>query len=384
MIALLDVLSPLLVAVPLLGALLLVFLPLRDKRKLFSIAIVVALVEAGLAFLAFGAFDSAIPYAQLVWKMDWFALPGSGGTAIPVRLHFGVDGLSILLVALTGLLGPVVLLSAIGHIHEREREFLVWALLDVRWDRWCLPRARSARLLCVLGAEPHPLYFIIGIWGGPRRIYATVKFFLYTLAGSLVMLVALLYLAYTTGTFDLQELATKELPLRTQILCFSAFALAFAIKVPMLPFHTWLPDAHVEAPTAGSIVLAGVLLKLGTYGFLPIGNRHLPRGRRDARAVARGARRRGRRVRFAAGLRPARHEEAHRLLVRGAHGCDRRRPLRAERRRPARQHPPDGESRALLRAPLPIGGIARTSGATCAKSKNTAGSPESCRSSRSC
>jgi NADH-quinone oxidoreductase subunit M len=263
-------LAPLLLLTPLVGALAVLVLPSREKRVLFRVAILTACLEAALSFYAFAAFDRSVPYAQFVFVRDWFELPGAA-TSIPVRAHLGIDGLSILLVALTGLLGPVVLLSARGHVLEREREFLTWSLVMLAGIQGVFLSRDLILFYVFWEVSLIPLYFVIGIWGGPRRVYATVKFFLYTLAGSLVLLVALLYLAYTTGTVDLQALSGKDLPLETQLWCFAAFALAFAVKVPMLPFHTWLPDAHVEAPTAGSIVLAGVLLKLGTYGFLQLG-----------------------------------------------------------------------------------------------------------------
>lgn len=265
-----TLLSPALVAVPFLGAALVLAWPGRDRSALFRIAIAFACLEAALSIRAFTAFDRTLPYAQFTFVREWFTLP-AGAISIPVRLHFGIDGVSVLLIALTGLLGPVALLSARGHVHDREREFLAWTLVLFAGIQGVF-LARDLLLFYVFWeVSLIPLYFVIGIWGGPRRVYATVKFFLYTLLGSLVLLVALLYLAYTTGTVDLQVLAGRNLPLATQTWCFLAFALAFAVKVPMLPFHTWLPDAHVEAPTAGSIVLAGVLLKLGTYGFLQIG-----------------------------------------------------------------------------------------------------------------
>ena len=225
-----------------------------------------------------------------------------------------------------------------------------------------------------------PMYFIIGVWGGPRRIYAAVKFFLFTMFGSLLMLVAILVVYYLQLRADRRpELRPggragerRGRPARrgdsrhretvwwkTQPWLFAAFALAFAIKVPMVPFHTWLPDAHVEAPTAGSVVLAGVLLKMGTYGFLrfalplfPVGSVefapwiHLhPGGRRDH-------------LRLAGRHGPVRHQEARRLLVGGAPGLRDAGDLRAQRGGPGRRRAPDGQPRALDRGALPPGGHA--------------------------
>ncbi len=192
-----------------------------------------------------------------------------------ISYHVGVDGISVLLVLLTTFLTPLTLLSAWHAIESRWKEFAITMLLletgmigvFVALDLFLFYVFWEAMLI--------PMYLIIGIWGGSNRVYAAIKFVLYTLAGSLLMLVAILALYFRHGaatgtyTFDLPILAQFILPAgRAQNLLFLAFALAFAIKVPMFPFHTWLPDAHVEAPTAGSVILAGVLLKMGTYGFL--------------------------------------------------------------------------------------------------------------------
>jgi NADH-quinone oxidoreductase subunit M len=263
--------SPLLVATPLAGAFAAAVAPTRNRRILFSLAVVFCVIEAVISLGAFAAFDGTNPNEQFSWSHPWFRLPGAAGAAIPVSLHLGIDGISILLIALSGLLAPIVILSAFGHIEKREKEFLVWSLVMLAGMQGVF-LARDLVLFYIFWeVSLIPLYFIIGVWGGPRRLYATIKFFLYTLAASVVMLVALLYLAYTFGTSDIHELSTRDTSLREQWLCFGAFALAFAVKVPVFPFHTWLPDAHVEAPTAGSIVLAGVLLKMGTYGFLRLG-----------------------------------------------------------------------------------------------------------------
>src|SRR5581483_9806896 len=188
----------------------------------------------------------------------------------------GVDGISLWLVLLTTFLMPLTLLSpqAIGIRNVRVREFTVAMLLleagmvgaFVALDLFVFYVFWELMLI--------PMYFIIGIWGGERRLYASIKFVIYTLVGSLLMLVGILYLYVqfkaATGhfSFDYVDLSHLTLPHTPQLLCFSAFALAFAIKVPIFPLHTWLPDAHVEAPTGGSVILAGVLLKMGTYGFL--------------------------------------------------------------------------------------------------------------------
>ena len=186
----------------------------------------------------------------------------------------GIDGISLLLIVLTGFLTPIALLSSWESVHTKAREFSVFILLleaamigvFVSLDLFLFYVFWDAMLI--------PMYFLIGIWGYDRRMYAAVKFFLYTMAGSVLMLVAILGLAYmhhaATGSysFDLLQLYGLHLPQQTQFWFFLAFTVAFAIKVPLFPFHTWLPDAHVQAPTAGSIILAGVLLKMGTYGLL--------------------------------------------------------------------------------------------------------------------
>jgi NADH-quinone oxidoreductase subunit M len=180
-----------------------------------------------------------------------------------------VDGLSILLVLLTTFLSPISILSTWTAVEERVKDFMIFfLLLEVGMTGVFL--AQDLFLFYIFWEFTLvPMYFLIGIWGGPRRIYAAIKFFLYTMAGSILMLLAILWLGIYQGTFSVPELIAKGgIPANIQLWLFLAFAAAFAIKVPMWPLHSWLPDAHVEAPTAGSIILAGVLLKMGTYGFV--------------------------------------------------------------------------------------------------------------------
>jgi len=187
---------------------------------------------------------------------------------VGITYALGVDGMSILLVLLTTLITPVAILSSWTSINEREKEYYAFMLLlemgmigvFVALDLFLFYIFWEFTLV--------PMYFLIGIWGGSERRYAAIKFFLYTMAGSLLMLLAILYLGLAGGTFYLLDLIDLDIPLQTARWLFLAFAVAFAIKVPVWPLHSWLPDAHVQAPTAGSVILAGVLLKMGTYGFV--------------------------------------------------------------------------------------------------------------------
>src|SRR4029078_9193895 len=194
--------------------------------------------------------------------------------AFGIDYYLGVDGISLLLVVLTGFLTPIALLSSWEGIEKKVKEFSVFILaleaamigVFISLDLFLFYVFWDAMLI--------PMYFLIGIWGYDRRIYAAIKFMLYTMAGSVLMLVAILGLAYlhseatNSYSFDYLKLLTLPIAPATQYWFFLAFAVAFAIKVPLFPFHTWLPDAHVEAPTAGSVILAGVLLKMGTYGLI--------------------------------------------------------------------------------------------------------------------
>ena len=192
-----------------------------------------------------------------------------------ISYHLGIDGISLFLVMLTGLLGPIVILASWNDINRRVKEFLI-SLLVLQTGMIGVFVSLDLFLFYVFWEIMLiPMYLLIGIWGNPaRRLYAAIKFVLYTVVGSLLMLVAILALYFMAGnasgtfTFDLLKLYDFNVPLQAQFWMFLAFFLAFAIKVPMFPFHTWLPDAHTEAPTVGSVVLAAVLLKMGTYGFV--------------------------------------------------------------------------------------------------------------------
>ena len=246
----------------------LLFVPRRSAGVLRLVSLAVTVLTFACSLPLYFGFDAdAIGY-QFEENRRWMPTLG-------VAYHVGVDGISLLLVLLTTFLMPLALVSAWGSVEDRFKEFTATMLLletgmlgvFVSLDLFLFYVFWEAMLV--------PMYFIIGIWGGPNRVYAAVKFILYTMVGSALMLVAILGLYYQYGaatgryTFDVPVLAQYVMaPGLAQNLMFLAFALAFAIKVPLFPFHTWLPDAHVEAPTAGSVVLAGVLLKMGTYGFL--------------------------------------------------------------------------------------------------------------------
>ena len=263
---------------PLVGALLVALLPARRTELLRSVAFGITCAVAGMGLAFFAGFDGGADGFQGEVVRSWFSLSAVGGAEIPVHFHLGVDGVSILLFALTVVLMPLVVFSSKGHIHERVKEFLVWMLVMETGMLGVFVSLDLVLFYFFWEISLVPLYFIVGIWGGERRLYATIKFFLYTFAGSLVMLVGVIALVWKLGTTSVPEIVERasELPFATQAWIFLSFALAFAIKVPILPFHTWLADAHTEAPTSGSVLLAGVLLKMGTYGLLRFGVETFP------------------------------------------------------------------------------------------------------------
>ena len=259
-----------LVALPVAGAILLLFVNSDEEQSgplARNIALVVSLLVFAETLLLWSQFNVASGDFQFVERHAW--IPAFG-----VEYHVGVDGISLLLLVLTGFLTPLALLGSWESVHKKTKAFCIFVLLlesamlgvFISLDLFLFYIFWDAMLV--------PMYFLIGIWGYERRIYASIKFILYTMAGSVLMLLAILGLAYLHYTahgvysFDLLKLYQLELTPHQQLWSFLAFALAFAIKVPLFPFHTWLPDAHVEAPTAGSVILAGVMLKMGTYGLV--------------------------------------------------------------------------------------------------------------------
>src|SRR3954447_15029425 len=261
---------------PLLGAFFVLLIPKDNKNAIRWVANIFA--AAGLLV--------SIPLIPAFWAVKGDAgvhgfhfLEGAPNAWIPTigaGYYLGIDGVSFLLIMLTTLLGFISILSSWDAIQDRVKEYYVWFLV-LQTGMLGVFMALDFFLFFVFWeAMLVPMYLLIGIWGGPRRLYAAIKFFLYTLVGSVLMLLAILFLYFNhhtlTGvfTFNIPDLYTTapQIPFHFAIWLFLAFFLGFAIKVPMFPFHTWLPDAHVEAPTAGSVILAGVLLKMGTYGFI--------------------------------------------------------------------------------------------------------------------
>jgi NADH-quinone oxidoreductase subunit M len=249
---------------PLVGVLVILLLPREQKSAIRWTALITSLITFGISLRVLSLFNPQNPDLQLVVNIPWIEVAG-----LNISYQMGIDGLSILLLLLTTLLTPIAIISTWSAVEERVKDFMIFfLLLEVGMVGVFL--ALDLFLFYIFWEFTLvPMYFLIGIWGGARRMYAAVKFFLYTMAGSILMLLAILWLGIYQGTFSLPVLIEKGgIPQNIELWLFLAFAAAFAIKVPMWPLHSWLPDAHVEAPTAGSVILAGVLLKLGTYGFL--------------------------------------------------------------------------------------------------------------------
>ncbi len=266
-----PLISTMLIA-PLLGALLVLFIPDRNVKAIKTTAFVTTLLVLGLSLLLYFNFVSGEAGFQFEETVPW--IPGLG-----IAYHVGIDGLSLFIVLLTTLLSTIAVLSSWTAITERVKGYMVMMLVMetamigvfVSLDLFLFYVFWEASLI--------PMALLIGQWGGANRVYAAVKFTVYTFVGSALMLVAAIVIYLQAGTSDLPTLLTSlSLPANVQIWLFFAFALAFAIKVPLFPFHTWLPAAHVQAPTAGSILLAGVLLKMGAYGYLRFANPLFPAG----------------------------------------------------------------------------------------------------------
>ncbi len=245
---------------PLVAVMVLLLIPREETKALFGLGFFFSFLEFVLSLHLYFHFKNTGSF-EFIEIAPWIPVWN-------IQYLMGIDGVSLWLILLTTLLTPLAILASRTSITNRVKEFLV-SVLILETGMIGVFCALDLFLFYVFWEVMLvPMYFIIGVWGGQRRIYAAIKFFIYTMAGSVLMLIAILYLYFKAGnTFNLMEIYDTKLALPAQMWVFAAFALAFAIKVPLFPFHTWLPDAHVEAPTAGSVILAGVLLKMGTYGF---------------------------------------------------------------------------------------------------------------------
>ncbi len=256
-----------LIFVPAIGAVILALTPARNKDVLRMVALGVTIINFFISLVPLIAFDTSTYKMQFVEMGSW--IPSIG-----VSYFLGMDGIGLTLVLLTTFLSIIAVLCSWSAVTERVKEYMMYMLILEMGMVGVFVSMDMILFFLFWEIGLIPMYFLIGIWGGPRKLYANIKFFLYTLFGSVFMLVGILALYFSHGhitgeyTFNLLKLYEVVYPYNLQWWIFLAFFLGFAIKVPVFPFHTWLPDAHVEAPTAGSVILAGVLLKMGTYGFL--------------------------------------------------------------------------------------------------------------------
>lgn len=243
---------------PLIGAIVVALIPGNTAKK--WLALLIALATFAISLLLWVNWQP-IAGMQFVEDLPWFPPLG-------IRYAMGVDGISLFLVLLTTLLMPIAIYFSNLYVHDRIGPFLALMLLLETAMLGVFLALDLVLFFVFFEASLIPMYFLIGEWGGQNRVYAAIKFFIYTFAGSALMVVAILLVYFSTGTFDIVRLQGAQIAPAVQMWGFFAFALAFAVKTPLFPFHTWLPDAHVQAPTAGSIILAGVLLKMGAYGYL--------------------------------------------------------------------------------------------------------------------
>jgi len=269
---------------PLAGLLILLLIPAGSKNLIRIWANLAALAGFLVSLPLVFRFQNGVPGFQFEERFDWIPTLGA-------HYHIGIDGISLLLVMLTTFMGVIAMLVSWSGIQDRVKGYYAMFLLLQTGMIGVFLSLDFFLFYIFWELVLVPMYFIIGIWGGPRKLYAAIKFFLYTLAGSVLMLLGILTLYFQHSqqfgfsTFEISELMKTGMSLNMQEWVFWAFFIGFAIKVPMFPFHTWLPDAHVEAPTAGSVILAAVLLKMGTYGFLRFSLPLLPRASADQTIV---------------------------------------------------------------------------------------------------
>jgi len=247
---------------PFLGALFIfIFNNKKDENKNVTyVSLFTSIVNLFLAIFLWYAFDANSPDFQFIEEKNWI----SGN----IKFKFGVDGISILFIVLTAFITPVCIISCINSVSHRVKEFLIAILILESFMIGVFCSLDLVVFYLFFEAGLIPMFLIIGIWGGPRRVYAAFKFFLFTLIGSVLMLVAIISIYWITGTTDITQIFEIKIPVKYQYILWLAFFSSFAVKMPMWPVHTWLPDAHVEAPTAGSVILAAILLKMAGYGFL--------------------------------------------------------------------------------------------------------------------